>query len=206
VNTVLWQRTASPGGGAIPGTEQCELAAIPGGHRLSGLVLTVAHARPIHIVYQVDVDERWHTRSVRATLFGLGEPQSIGLDSNGAGQWFVAGMLAPTLDDCLDVDLEWTPATNTLPIRRLNLAIGESTAIAAAWVRLDGLAIERLDQVYERLDESTWLYRSNAFSARLTVDSEGLVLDYQGGWRAVAHSDPEALHRIEQPRSGRRLD
>jgi hypothetical protein len=178
---------------AVPGTEQCELTAIPGGHRLSGLVLTVSQSRPIHIVYQVDTDERWRTRKVRATRFGMGPPQSLDLESNGSGFWFAAGAPAPELDACLDVDLEWTPSTNTLPVRRLGLAIGESAAIAAAWVRMDEFALQRLDQVYERLDESVWLYRSGTYSAILKLDPEGLVLAYENAWHAVAHSDPEVL-------------
>jgi uncharacterized protein len=196
VSTILWQRSVFPPQDDTASTEQCELIEVPGGHRLSGLVLTVAHEHPIHIVYQVDVDERWHTRSVRATKFGLGSPRSMDLDSNGAGTWFAGGLPAPALEDCLDVDLEWTPATNTLPIRRLGLEVGGLAGIAAAWVRFDDFSIERLDQVYERLDAETWRYRSADYSADLKVDSEGLVLDYEDVWRAVAHSDPEALGRL----------
>ncbi len=88
------------------------------------------------------------------------------------------------------MDLEWTPATNTLPIRRLGLEIGGSAGIAAAWIRTQDFSIERLDQIYERLELARWRYRSGDFSADLTVDSEGLVLEYEGFWRAVAHSRP----------------
>ena len=42
----------------------------------------------------------------------------------------------PEYSDCVDVDLSFTPATNTLPIRRLGLDIGEEAEIHVAWLRL----------------------------------------------------------------------
>jgi hypothetical protein len=42
---------------------------------------------------------------------------------------------------CIEVDIELTPATNALPINRLNLAVGGSAEIQAAWIRLSTLAI-----------------------------------------------------------------
>jgi hypothetical protein len=83
-------------------------------------------------------------------------------------------------------ELEWSPSTNTLPIRRLALAPGETRAVAAAWIRFPSLEVERLDQSYERLDQRRYRYRSGLFSSDLLVDDNAMVLQYGVNWKAVA--------------------
>ena len=80
------------------------------------------------------------------------------------------------------------PATNTLPIRRLRLAVGGKREIAVAWLRWPELRLERALQRYERLAEDRYRYSSNGFSAELVVDEHGLVVDYEGLWRAIARA------------------
>jgi hypothetical protein len=89
-----------------------------------------------------------------------------------------------------DVDLGFSPVTNTLPIRRLDPAIGESVAVTAAWVRFPELTIEPLPQRYTRLAERRYRYESagGAFVAEIEVDDLGLVTTYEGGWRRSAVS------------------
>ena len=50
--------------------------------------------------------------------------------TDGAGHWSRDGELLPAVENCLDVDLEWSPSTNTLPIRRLTIALGETKTVA----------------------------------------------------------------------------
>jgi hypothetical protein len=88
----------------------------------------------------------------------------------------------------VDVDLSFTPATNTLPIRRLGLAVGEEAEIAVAWLVWPELRFERARQRYTRLAEDRYRYTQDDFEAELTVDKEGLVLEYEGLWRAVARA------------------
>ena len=76
--------------------------------------------------------------------------------------------------------------TNAFPVRRLGLAIGESAPAPAAWVRERDLAVEPLEQYYERLADEDGLQRfaydspQHGFSAVLAYDRGGLVLDYPG--------------------------
>ena len=46
----------------------------------------------------------------------------LSLTGDGAGRWQIDGRDAPDLDGCLDLDIQVTPFTNSLPIRRLDLA------------------------------------------------------------------------------------
>ena len=101
-----------------------------------------------------------------------------------------------TLKGCIDVDLGCSPATNTLPVRRLRLAIGGSTTIKAAWVRFPELTVEKSAQTYARLDEFTYRYSSDTYEAELVVDDEGVVAQY-GPWErtglAAGLDDTEPL-------------
>lgn len=102
------------------------------------------------------------------------------------GQWTVDGTPRPDLDGCVVVDVAATPLTNTFPIRRLaHLTIGEPVTSAVAWVDVPALGVTRVDQTYERLDDragvACWRYSDPTHGAFvLTVDAEGLVVDYEG--------------------------
>jgi hypothetical protein len=86
------------------------------------------------------------------------------------------------------VDLAVTPSTNTLPIRRLDLAVGEGRDVVAAWVRFPGLTIEPLPQRYVRIAEHQYRYESRGgeFTAELEVDTLGVVVRYGSFWERVA--------------------
>jgi hypothetical protein len=92
------------------------------------------------------------------------------------------------------VDLGFTPATNTLPIRRLNLEIGAQREITAAWVKFPELTVQPLRQRYTRLSARLYRYESvgTDFRAEIEVDEEGLVVLYAGGWERIAAANMRA--------------
>jgi hypothetical protein len=108
------------------------------------------------------------------------------LEADGMGSWRINGKPAPHLGGCLDVDLESSAMTNTLPVHRIDLNVGEKAAAPAAYVRAVGLAAERLEQTYERIADDAgrqrYLYAAPlfGFTCRLVYDHTGLVLDYPG--------------------------
>jgi hypothetical protein len=88
---------------------------------------------------------------------------------------------------CLDVDFAVTPATNTLPIRRLDLGIGKSESLTAAWIKFPELELQPLSQRYARTAEKIHGYESEpGFSAEIVVDDLGLVTAYPRGWERIA--------------------
>jgi uncharacterized protein len=109
------------------------------------------------------------------------------MTSDHVGQWEMDGRPAPVLDGCRDIDLGWTPATNTIPIRRLGLETGE-TATLAAWVRFPELDVVANEQHYTRLAQDRWRYRSGDYDFELVTDvATGLVLAYGDDlWHAAA--------------------
>jgi len=109
--------------------------------------------------------------------------------------WWVEGEEDARLRGCTDVDLEISPSTNTIPIRRLNLAVGQASAVTAAWVRFPALTVEPLTQRYTRTGANRYHYASGAFATEIEVDDVGLVTGYEGGWVREA----ETLLKPAQP-------
>lgn len=100
--------------------------------------------------------------------------------------WRESGHIVPAIDGCQDVDLAVTPATNTLPIKRLRLPVGGSASLVAAWVKFPEFQIQPLSQRNTRLGPSTYRYESDTgFRADIEVDDLGLVIVYPGSWERV---------------------
>ena len=88
---------------------------------------------------------------------------------------------------CPDVDLSLTPATNTLPIRRLDLGIGKSESVTAAWIKFPEFELQPLSQRYTRTAENIYRYESHTgFPAEIMVDDLALVTAHPRGWDRIA--------------------
>ena len=180
---VIWQRTGTVG------TELCSLQIQPDFADMVGTVITAFEGEPANVRYFLQTGSGWQTSDV--TIWFL-FPESLELPRAmrvlrlhvDDQRWLVDGQERADLAGCVDVDLSVTPATNTLPIRRLSLAVGESAEVTAAWVRFPELSVEPLHQRYTRRAENRYLYEGldSDFSAELTVDEQGLVTHYPGGW------------------------
>lgn len=159
-----------------------------------GLVLAHYEGTGLRMRYHVRCDTGWRVRQVEAQI----EHEKTvhrKMSADGAGNWLdESGKPLDALAGCIDVDIMATPFTNTLPIRRLGLAVGESKEIAVAYIKIPDLKIERAAQRYTFLardgDKSRYLYEGlgTDFKAELLVDAEGLVIDYQGIWERVKAS------------------
>jgi uncharacterized protein len=190
--TVIWHRLDQPG------TEYCACALEGKGATFEGYVIAALDGRPIRVEYSVECDAAWATWDVWVRCYFADAPAStFKLERDDASRWKCIDLDRPAdevelpqVAGCIDVDLGISPATNTLPIRRLNLAVGESAEVTAAWVRFPTLTIEPLHQRYTRLDTNRYRYESDTgFSAELIVDEMGLVIDYPPGWERVAKDD-----------------
>ena len=96
---------------------------------------------------------RWLIRNRRTSIYlfdanGERSPEINARD----GRWFENGRENLMVQGAIDIDLGWSPSTNTLPIKRLKLGIGQrSGEFVAAWVRFPGLTLQPLPQEYLRL-------------------------------------------------------
>jgi hypothetical protein len=181
IRRILWQSHDDPG------HEWCEVAIRPDSSRIEGSAVLAAGGVPWRIAYGIDLDAAGRTRRVRVSADGPdAAPTTLDLSADGSGRWIrtESGELVVEDPDALDIDLGFTPSTNSLPIRRLGLAVGERHAIAVCWVLFPSFEVVLGRQVYERAGERAWRYRSGEFEADLVVDADGLVEEY-ADWRRI---------------------
>ena len=180
--SILWR------GVDMPGHDACRLFSSSDGQQwhLSGAAVFLHEQKPCCLNYNVVADQNW--KSVRATVSGWLGKDLIELEIVVSSdlKWRLNGVEKPAVEGCIDVDLNFTPATNLLPIRRLNLAVDEAAEVKAAWLRFPDFELEPLSQVYKRLDESTYHYESGGgtFVSQLKVNAVGFVTDYAGLFQA----------------------
>ncbi len=177
-----------------PGIEDVRITRDPtGGVGFSGAVVRLWEGQPLRVTYSLVCDAEWRARKLQMTSESeaVGE-RAIRLYADGVGNWRddkdqpIAALLG-----CIDVDIMLTPLTNTLPIRRLQLAPGESREINVVYFAAPDLSIRPFRQRYTRLDDvdggQRYRYESldSGFTAVLPVDDDGFVVDYPGIWRRV---------------------
>lgn len=180
MQSVLWH------GIVLPGHEACRLFSQDSYWYLEGTAVFSNEQQPCHLAYQLICDNSWQTISAEVegwlgkTLIG------VQIKTNPAQEWWLNGVEQPDMKGCTDIDLNFSPSTNLLPIRRLNLAIGETAEVNAAWLRFPSFQLELLSQQYRRLDETTYRYESagGQFVADLKVHPSGFVIEYPGLWQA----------------------
>lgn len=174
--TAAWRHV-----GPREGTEVLVTEATVGGHRLTGHTTAVDGDVSWSVGYVVEVDDAWRTRVADVSVLAGSGTRRVRLERRPDDTWLVDGEPASHLDGCVDVDLESSAVTNTLPVHRLPLPLGEPSDVPAAFVRATDLRVERLEQTYERLGTAGQVaYTSSTFDVRctLTYDSSGLVVDY----------------------------
>jgi hypothetical protein len=147
------------------------------------------HGRPFRLAYQLAWDESWRLRDARLVVTTERETRSLRLETDGKGHWRDGDARAlPELQGCIDIDIWPTPFTNTFPIRRRPMAIGERREFVMAWVSAPELIVRPMRQGYTRLADRLYLYENldgSGFRAELPVDEDDVVLDYQGVFRRI---------------------
>ncbi len=175
IETVLWKSIPWPGHEAARLLER----------GLEGAAAFLDDRQVCRLDYAIVCNDDWSTRN--ATVDGWVGTREIHIAIEAAnGTWLLNGVEQPQVAACIDVDLNFSPSTNVLPIRRLNLVVGESQVVRAAWLRFPSFVLEPLEQLYTRIAEDRVRYDSftTNFSAELRVSANGMVLDYENTWRA----------------------
>jgi uncharacterized protein len=184
---LVWRRHDAPG---------MESAVYDDGRGLAARGRAIsAEAVPYMATYGLRTDADWRTAELKVTVEGGGWWRNVRLTRTADG-WDVhtatRGRIAPPLPglddpsilvDAVDVDLAYSPLTNTLPVRRLGLLgapAGTERTIVAAWVSLPELAVYRSEQTYTVLGDGLVRYTSGDFTADISIDAAGYVVDYPG--------------------------
>lgn len=173
---ILWRRLDRAG------HEWARLEPRGAEQRLEGTAVFTHEGEPCRFDYLVVCNSRWETR--RGNVSGWLGNERVDLDIRAeGGRWWLEERLCPEVDGALDIDLNFSPSTNLLPIRRLALEVGQQAAVRAAWLRFPSFDLVPLEQSYHRVDTSKYRYESaSGFVTELEVDRTGFVTLYPRVW------------------------
>jgi uncharacterized protein len=176
---MLWRRLDQPG------HEAARLFVQEAKWHLTGTAVFASEQQPCRLDYLVKCDSAWGTLSGRVTGWVGSAMVDIEVSVDADRRWYLNAKEQTQVEGCMDLDLNFSPSTNLLPIRRLDLLVGQEAMVRAAWLRFPSFELELLDQLYRRIDESTYMYESGGgtFVRQLEVDPSGFVISYPGIWQ-----------------------
>ncbi len=164
------------------GVEHTVIRCAQESNRADGVVIGTADGQDFAVRYQIRCDGSWTLE--HACIEIVGEQHKVEFMSDGRGKWTDgSGSPLPALDGAIDIDLSVSPFTNTLPIRRLQLAKGRSAEIRAVYVHFPDLAVLADPQRYTCLEPlRCYRYESldSDFVREIEVDDNGLIVTYPG--------------------------
>ena len=150
---------------------------------------------PFHVDYRLEAPE-FVTRELELMATAEGWRRRLLLRHDGSGAWEADvddegevpggpwdGSL-PDLSGALDIDIQNSPLTNTMPILRQGFQDGGSGDFLMAFVTMPSLRVEASPQRYEHLrttDDGSvvrFISRDGDFKADLELDADGLLIHY----------------------------
>ena len=185
IDSILWRSLA------WPGHEACRLFSQDSQWYLEGTAVFLNEQRSCRLDYQVVCDETWRTRTGKVEGWLGDTTVNIQIKSDSAQHWWMNGIEQSDVIGCIDLDLNFSPSTNLLPIRRLELGVGQAADVRAAWLRFPSFKLELLPQKYSRLSDNSYRYESagGQFKADLSINRSGFVMDYPGIWQSETISE-----------------
>lgn len=161
----------------------------------SGVVLGMAGGRPYRLNYKLKLESNWQARKALFEVSTVDGTVSRMLRTDGIGHWRDdTSALLTDLDGCLDIDIEATPFTAMLPIRRLKHTAGQHHDINVIYVEVPTLGFSSVRQRYACLEPlkpgvagGRYVHKGpiGEFQAELAVDLDGIVVDYPPLFRRV---------------------
>jgi len=138
------------------------------------------------VSYVIRLSPTWQVRQF--LLFRDSDEPDLWLGTDGSGRWGeLNGAHRPELDGCFDIDMHITPFTNTLPIRRLQLDVGDAAEITTAVIDVETLGVIPVQQRYEHVELGLWrkVHVRSGITNEFRVDAYGLVHDETDAYRRV---------------------
>jgi hypothetical protein len=181
VHIVLWRRLDQQG------LDACRFTQHHDTWILEGCAVFSHGGSAANLAYRLVCDSSW--RSLHATVTGWIGANTIALlmDREGTDSWRIDGSVRVDLTGLQDIDLGFTPASNTNAIRRLCLREGGAAESTAVWLDTEDWTVKPLRQTYGRLGTHTYDYASplHNYRATLTVDDFGAVIEYPCLWAMI---------------------
>ncbi len=144
-------------------------------------------AEPYSASYALATDEAGVVRRLTVRTVRAEGEQHVTLNRSEEGLWLIdhgAGAVRTDFDGALDVDLAASPLFNAIPLRRLDLHRASAEhVLPMVFVDLPSLEVRLVRQTYRSVsvdDPAVVSYAGDSSEVELTVDADGLVLDYPG--------------------------
>ena len=181
VAAVLWRRVNDVG------TDAMRLWRREGGWRIAGSAVFLEEGRVVDLAYQVDCDAAWRTRWGVARGHWGGRAIDVEVSGEADGGWRWNGRRVPEVAGCVDFDLNFSPATNLITFRRMQLKVGERAEVPVAWLKVPEFELQRLPQTIVRVEARTYDYAAPTvgYAGKLVVDEHQFVLEYPELWTAA---------------------
>ena len=185
------------------GVEFAEVNLLPDRMSAAGVAIGTV-PMPYRLAYTLETVAGFVTSRIRVSARGAGWQRSLDLQRSETGTWAAgfqeegdvplahSNVDLPALEGALDCDLGTSPLTNSMPVLRNGLlTIGGPIDLRMAWISVPDLAVHASTQRYTfvRTDGHHTVFRYEAtdgdFTAEITYDADGLVVDYPGIGRRV---------------------
>ena len=193
--TAAWRH-----GDGREGFEVVSITVSDASYRLDGHTAAVEAGQAWVVRYVISLDEEWITKGARVWGWSSTGHRERWVESDGSGRWHVNGTPAPEYDGCIDVDLESSSVTNTIPVHRLDLAVGRQPRSRPC---MSGPWILALSDSTSTTSERTTTVRTNATTtAHLTSASRLSSSTMNSGWcsniRASRPASSDSTHQIQR--------
>ncbi len=156
-----------------------------------------SHPLPYRLDYELNTDAGFLTSQLRVDCHGEGWRRRLDLHRDVHGAWSIEAdaegvlNLAPPGGDAsefagaLDCDLGLSPLTNMMPILRHEILRGGGPVdFAMVWVDVPSLSVSRHAQRYSHVASAPGRHivryegLKSGFTADITLDDDGVVIDY----------------------------
>ena len=160
--------------------ENCLVKEKPTGSEITSTIIGCYEEKIYKIEYLIETNRNWETTFFEINCRLNNQSQLIRYEGDGKGKWIINGKEADQFNGCIDIDFSLTPFTNTLPIRRLNLAPFQAQKIEVIYCDILNQEVKRVYQKYTCLSKTAYHYENvpKDFEATIQVDESGLVVDY----------------------------
>lgn len=156
-----------------------------GGLQASG-VQVGAHPAPYRLEYRLDATDGFVTRALELTVTEDGETRRLGLRHDGSGGWSTDDETTelPDLSEARDIDIGFSPLTNSMPILRHGLERLGDRDFTMAWIEVPSLRVIASKQRYEHVRATgdgaivRFVDGESDFTAELELDRDGLLVFY----------------------------
>ncbi|MEN3791791.1 putative glycolipid-binding domain-containing protein [Fulvimarina sp. MAC3] len=178
MHVVLWRRLD------VEGHDACRYLNTSDGWAVEGTAVFEHAGTAACLTYRLLCDREWRSRSAAVSGW-IGERRfELALERENEAEWRINGLLDTSMTGLNDIDLGFTPASNTNAIRRLELSEGSKAESVAVWLDTEDWIVKRLPQSYNCTGARTFDYASprHDYHATLLIDDFGAVIDYPHLW------------------------